>query len=75
MSNSLDLDATQTLRRIEEKVNRIAIAAGFAAGYAANLAAMKEWAISVANARIAGLVVWLVVVILIRYQFTNPHSI
>jgi hypothetical protein len=75
MSNPLDLDARQTLRRIEQKVNRIAIVAEFAAGYAADLAAMKEWAISAANGRLAGLVVWLVVVILIRYQFTNPHSI
>ena len=75
MSSPLDLDATQTLRRIEEKVNRIAIVAGFAAGYAADLAAMKEWAMSAANARLAGLVVWLVVVILIRYQFTNPRLI
>lgn len=74
MSSLFDISARQTLRRIELKVNRIAIVAGFAAGYAAYFAATKESAMGAANARLVGLVVWLVAVILVRYQFGHPDS-
>ena len=61
-------EARQAISRIERKVNRIAILAGFAAGYVAYLVAMRELGASAGTAKMIGIATWLVSVLLMRYQ-------